>query len=81
MEVPDHSAARNQPKAQPYELKNWANELNRKEGNEDKKRSLEDVTKALAWASVLVEGLDNAKNSEHHSWKLNKSQADQDLVR
>ena len=81
MEVPDHSAARNQPEAQPYELKNGANELNRKEGNEDKKRSLEDVTKALAWASVLVEGLDNAKNSEHHSWKLNKSQADQDLVR
>ena len=81
MEVPDHSAAGNQPKAQPYELKNGANELNRKEGNEDKKRSLEDVTKALAWATVLVEGLDNAKNSEHHSWKLNKSQADQDLVR
>ena len=81
MEVPDHSATGNQPKAQPDELKNWANELNRKEGNEDKKRSLEDVNKALAWASILVEGLDNAKNREHHSWKLNKSQADQDLVR
>ena len=81
MEVPDHSATGNQPKAQPDELKNWANELNCKEGNEDKKRSLEDVNKALAWASILVEGLDNAKNREHHSWKLNKSQADQDLVR
>ena len=81
MEVPDHSATGNQPKAQPDELKNWANELNRKEGNEDKKRSLEDVNKALAWASILVEGLDNAKNREHHSWKLNKSQADQDLFR
>ena len=81
MEVPDHSATGNQPKAQPDELKNWANELNCKEGNEDKKRSLEDVNKTLAWAPVLVEGPDNAKNREHHSWKLNKSQADQDLVR
>ena len=81
VEVSDHSAARNQPKAQAYELKNWADELNGKERNEDKKWCLNDMTKALTWTSVLVEGLDDAEKSKYHSWKLNESQTYQDFVR
>ena len=81
VEVSDHSAARNQPKAQAYELKNWADELNGKERNKDEKWCLNDMTKALAWTSVFVEGLDDAKKSKYHSWKLNESQTYQDFVR
>ena len=50
-----------------------------KEGNEDEKRCLEDMQKALTCAPVLVERLCYAKKSERHSRKLKQSQAHQGL--
>ena len=76
-----HAAAGNQSQAQPEQLEDRADEFKKKEGNEDKKRCLEDMKETLTGAAVLVERLRDAKNGKHHRRKLNQGKADEDFVR
>ena len=76
MDFLDHAAAWNQSQAQFKQLKDMADKFEKKEGNEDKKRCLEDVERSLACASMLVEGLGDAKNGKHHGRKLNQGKTD-----
>ena len=81
MDFLDHAAARNQSQAQFKQLKDMADKFKKKEGNEDKKRCLEDMKETLTGAAVLVERLRDAKNGKHHRRKLNQGKADEDFVR
>ena len=57
-----------------------ADKFEKKEGNEDKQRCLEDMMETLTGAAVLVERLRDAKNGKHHRRKLNQGKADEDFV-
>ena len=80
MDFLDDAAAWNQSQAQFKQLKDMADKFEKKEGNEDKKRCLEDMMETLTGAAVLVERLRDAKNGKHHRRKLNQGKADQDFV-
>ena len=77
MDFLDHAAAWNQSQAQFKQLKDMADKFEKKEGNEDKKRCLEDMMETLTGAAVLVERLRDAKNGKHHRRKLNQGKADE----
>ena len=76
MDFLDDAAAWNQSQAQFKQLKDMADKFKKKEGNEDKKRCLEDMKETLTGAAVLVERLRDAKNGKHHRRKLNQGKAD-----
>ena len=80
MNFPDHSAAGNQGQAKPKHLEDSTDDFNSTEGNEDQKRCLEDLERSLAGASMLVEGLGDAKKGKYHGRKLHQGKTDQDFV-
>ena len=80
MYFPDHSATGNQAEAQPKQLTDRTDEFKGKERNEDEKKCLEGVEKSLACASILVEGLSDAKKGKYDGRKLDQGKADQDFV-
>ena len=80
MNFPDHSATGNQGQAKPKHLEDSTDDFNGTEGNEDKKRCLEDLERSLAGASMLVEGLGDAEKGKYHGRKLHQGKTDQDFV-